>query len=122
MRPLTMALIFAMIFLACCYMAAKGYRGMATSRSEGYGEDLPDHVLTDPDRRKQLNRMVFRFAGVAAVLCLPPFGYLAYILADAERQLPTPALVLLAVYGLAVTVVAGYPVEKIKSYGQVDSR
>lgn len=44
-RPLIMALIFAIIFLACCYVAAKGCRGLATSRSEGYGEDLPDHML-----------------------------------------------------------------------------
>jgi hypothetical protein len=115
-----MALIFAMIFLACCYMAAKGYRGLATSRSEGYGEDLPNHMLTDPDRRKKVNRMVFRWAGAAALLCLPPLAYLTYILADPERQLPTPALVLLAAYGLAVVAISGCPLEKIRSYGNGD--
>ncbi|MFI6309900.1 hypothetical protein ACIBEK_07185 [Nocardia fusca] len=117
MRPLIMALIFAIIFLACCYVAAKGYRGLATSRSEGYGEDLPDHMLTDPGRRKKVNKMVALWASAAAVLCLPPIGYLAYILADPERQLPTPALLLLTIYGLAVAVMAAYPLEKIKSYG-----
>lgn len=90
---------------------------MATSRSEGYGEDLPDHMLTDPERRKKVNRMVSLWAGAAAVLCLPPIGYVAYVLADPERELPTPALIVLAVYGLAVVVMAGYPLEKIKSYG-----
>lgn len=121
-RPLIMALIFAMIFLACCYIASKGYRGLATSRSEGYGEDLPDHMLTDPHSRKKVNTMVFRWGGTAAVLCLPPIGYLAYVLAAPERELPTSALVLLAVYGLAVVVMAGYPLEKIKSYGNPPDR
>ncbi|MBF6351021.1 hypothetical protein IU448_18655 [Nocardia flavorosea] len=74
-------------------------------------------MLTDPARRKKVNRMVFLWAGAAAVLCLPPIGYLAYILADPDRQLSTPALILLAVYGLAVAVMGGYPLEKIKSYG-----
>lgn len=117
MRPLVVALIFAIVFLACCYMASKGYRGLATSRSEGYGEYLPDHVLTDPDRREKANRMVFRWAGAAAALCLPPIGYLAYILAGPERRLSLPALVLLAVHMLVVITMAGYPLEKFKSYG-----
>ncbi|WP_280423125.1 hypothetical protein [Nocardia carnea] len=116
MRPLIVALIFALIFLTSCYLAAKGYRGVATSRSEGYGEYLPDHMLTDPARRKEMNRMVFRWASSAAVLCLPPIGFLVYILADPERQLHLPVLILLALYGLAVTSIAGYPVEKMKSY------
>ncbi|MFC3966366.1 hypothetical protein [Nocardia jiangsuensis] len=106
-----------MIFLACCYMASKGYRGLATSRSEGYGEDLPDHLLTDPNCRKKINKMVFLWASAAAVLCLPAIGYLAYILADPDRRLSTSVLVLLTVYGLAVAMIAGYPLEKIKSYG-----
>lgn len=116
MRPLIVALIFALIFLSSCYLAAKGYRGVATSRSDGYGEYLPDHMPADPVHRREANRMVFRWASSAAALCLPPIGFLAYILADPERQLHLPVLILLAVYGLAVTSIAGYPVEKMKSH------
>lgn len=118
MRPLILALIFAMIFLICCYVASKGYRGIATSRSEGYGEYLPDHILTDPPRRAAVNRMVFRWSSVAAVLCLPPIAFLGYVLADPARQLHTPVLIGLAGYGLAVVTMAGYPVERMKSYGK----
>ncbi|MGI5222696.1 hypothetical protein [Nocardia sp. CA-290969] len=58
----------------------------------------------------------FRWSSTAAVLCLPPIGILAYIPADPERQLHTPLLIGLAGYGLVVVTMAGYPVEKMKSY------
>ncbi|MBF6225704.1 hypothetical protein [Nocardia abscessus] len=115
MRPLIVALIFGLIFIACVYIASKGYRGVATSRSEGYGENIPDHVLADPDRRRKLNRMVFFWGALAAALCVPPIVYLAYILSDPNRVLHTRVLIILAIYGLTVTIAAGYPLEKMKN-------
>lgn len=117
MAPLIVALLFALMFFTSTYVAAKGYRSTATSKTEGYGEHIPDHILTDPTRRAMMNRMVFRYASTAAVLCLPPIGFLAYILADPERELHLPVLIGLAVYGLVLTSITGYPIEKMKSYG-----
>lgn len=115
MRPLLMALIYVLILLVSIYVALKGYRGIATSVSEGYGEYIPDHLKTDPVRRKQLNRMFFHWGAAGALLCLPPLGYLAYILADPFRNLHTSAIVLLAVYGVSITIVPLYPIEKFRS-------
>ncbi|GAJ79040.1 hypothetical protein NBRGN_001_00100 [Nocardia brasiliensis NBRC 14402] len=115
MRPLFMALIYGLILFGSIYVASKGFRGTATSESEGYGEYIPDHLKTDPIRRKQLNRTFLYWGGGGALLCLPPLGYLAYILADPFRELSTAAVVLLAVYGVLITTVPLYPIEKFRS-------
>ncbi|UGT67731.1 hypothetical protein LTT66_31790 [Nocardia gipuzkoensis] len=113
-QAFVVGLIFGGMFLACAYMASKGYRGVATSRAEGYGADISDHVVTDPDRRRKANSLVAVYGTLAATLCLPPIGYAAFIALDAARHIPLPALALLAVNSIAVTVVAGYPLEEIK--------
>lgn len=93
-------------FAGLVYAALKGYRGTATSRTEGYGERLPDHVITDPVRRRRLNQRVFRWCASAALLCLPLLGYLVYVLVDGNRPMPLPVLIGLAVYGLVCTTSA----------------
>lgn len=114
MQAFIVALIFAVVSLSCMYSAAKGYRGVATSHREGYGEEIPDTTLTDPERRKQANKLVAYWETAAALLCLPPAAYAIYIALDPERRIPLPVLIGIAVYSIIVFSIAGYPLEKIK--------
>ncbi|MFI9402630.1 hypothetical protein [Nocardia sp. NPDC052316] len=114
MQAFIVGLIFGLIFVSCTYIASKGYRGVATSPSEGYGEDIPDTTLTNPQRRKKANNLVAIWATLSAVLCIPPIAYTAYVAMDPERRIPLPVLVILAAYAIAVCSMAAYPLEKIK--------
>ncbi|WP_327150091.1 hypothetical protein [Nocardia sp. NBC_01329] len=114
MQAFIVALIFAVAALACMNSAAKGYRGVATSHREGYGEGIPDTTLTDPERRKKANKLVAYWETAAALLCLPPAAYAIYIALDPERRIPLPVLIGIAVYSIIVFSIAGYPLEKIK--------
>jgi hypothetical protein len=96
------------------YSAAKGYRGVATSHTQGYGEEIPDTTLTDPERRKKANKLVAYRENAAALLCLPPAAYTIYIALDPERRIPLPVLIGIAIYSIIVSSIAGYPLEKIK--------
>ncbi|WP_280448789.1 hypothetical protein [Nocardia brasiliensis] len=114
MQAFVVGLIFGLIFVSCIYMASKGYRGVATSPGEGYGEGIPDTTLTDPQRRKKANNLVAFWATLSAALCLPPIAYTAYVAMDPERRIPLPVLVFLAVYAIVVSSMAAYPLDKIK--------
>ncbi|WP_280427335.1 hypothetical protein [Nocardia brasiliensis] len=114
MQAFIVGLIFGLIFVSCTYSASKGYRGVATSPSEGYGEGIPDTTLTDPQRRKKANNLVAFWATLSAALCLPPIAYTAYVAMDPGRRIPLPVLVLLAVYAIVVCSTAAYPLDKIK--------
>lgn len=114
MAQFLLALICSAAFASLVHAALKGYRGTATSRTDGYGEHLPDHVITDPVRRGRLNRMVFRWCASAALLYLPPLGYLVYVLFDGNREMPLSVLIGLAVYGLIVSSIGRYPFERLK--------
>jgi len=114
MQAFVVASIYIMVFAGCSYMANKGYRGIATSPTEGYGEDIPDATLTDPVRRKKANNMVAFWGTLSAVLCVPPIAYTLYIAFDPEGRIPLPVLIALVVYGIFVCSTAAYPLEKIK--------
>ncbi|MGY1947516.1 hypothetical protein [Nocardia asiatica] len=114
MQAFIVGLIFGLIFISCAYIASKGYRGVATSPSEGYGDGIPDTTLTDPQRRKKANNLVAFWATLSGALCVPPIIYTAYIAIDPERRIPLPVLVLLAVYAIVVCSMAAYPLDKIK--------
>lgn len=114
MQAFIVALIFAVVALGCMYTAAKGYRGVATSHRQGYGDEIPDTTLTDPERRNKANKLVAYWETAAALLCLPPAVYGIYIALDPERRIPLPILIGIAVYSIIVFFIAGYPLEKIK--------
>ncbi|WP_280406658.1 hypothetical protein [Nocardia carnea] len=114
MQAFIVALIFAVVSLFCMYSAAKGYRGVATSHSEGYGDEIPDTTLTNPERRKRANNLVAYWETAAAILCLPPIVYGICIALDPERRIPLPVLIGIAVYSIIVFSIARYPIEKIK--------
>lgn len=114
MQAFIVALIFTVVALSCLYSAAKGYRGVATSHREGYGEEIPDTTLTDPERRNKANKLVAYWETAAALLCLPPAAYATFIALDPERRIPLPVMIGIAVYSIIVFSIAGYPLEKIK--------
>ncbi|WP_431939997.1 hypothetical protein [Nocardia grenadensis] len=106
--------IFLSVAVVCAFVAWKGFRGVATSPREGYGEDMPDATLTDPVRRAKANKLVAWGETLAAVLCLPPAAYALWVALDPERRIPLPILIGLAVYGILVFSLAGYPLERIR--------
>ncbi|MEV0110572.1 hypothetical protein AB0H42_30135 [Nocardia sp. NPDC050799] len=114
MKAFIVSLIFGAGALFCTYLASLGFRGLATSTTKGYGEDIPDHIRTDPVRRRKANQLVAWYETTAAILYMPPSAYALWVAFDPEGQIPLPVLIGLAVYGLAVSMLAGYPVEKIK--------
>ncbi|MFC8043758.1 hypothetical protein [Nocardia sp. NPDC057353] len=114
MRAFLVALIFILVAIACALAAAKGFRGTATSSTEGWGAEIPDTTRTDPARRKRANDLVAWCETTAALLCLPPACYALWVAADPEGEIPLPILIGLACYSVAVFSLAGYPIEKIK--------
>lgn len=114
MREFPVALIFCGICAMCGYMAARGYRGTATNLTDGWGEHMPEAMLTDPAARARVNRMVARWETGAALLCLPGAGYALAAAFDTQRELDLPILLMLAVYGILVCSIASYPIEKLK--------
>ncbi|MFQ6225809.1 hypothetical protein [Nocardia sp. NPDC002869] len=114
MQAFIVSLIFIFEALMCTYLASLGFRGVATSTTEGYGEDIPDTTLADPVRRRKANTLVAWCETAAALLCLQPAAYALWVAFDPEARIPLPVLIGLAAYGLLVTTLAGYPVEKIK--------
>ncbi|MEV3964493.1 hypothetical protein AB0M34_27015 [Nocardia sp. NPDC050193] len=114
MKAFIVSLIFAAGALFCTYLASLGFRGIATSTTKGYGEDIPDHTLTDPIRRRKANQLIAWCETTAAILYVPPSAYALWVAYDPEGRIPLPVLIGLAVYGLIVGTLAGYPLEKIK--------
>ncbi|MBF6100193.1 hypothetical protein IU510_19220 [Nocardia cyriacigeorgica] len=114
MREFVVALIFSAICAVSVYMAVRGWRGTATNLTDGWGERMPERSLTDPVGRARANRIFAYCGSAAALLCLPAIGYALAAAMDTERALGLPALVALAVYGIVVCAVAGYPLEKIE--------
>ncbi|MFI5718216.1 hypothetical protein [Nocardia sp. NPDC051750] len=114
MQAFIVSLAFVAGTLFCSYLASLGFRGVATSTTEGYGEDIPDTTLSDPVRRRKPNNLVAWCETAAAILYVPPAAYALWIAFDPEGHIPLPVLIGLAVYGLTVSTLVGYPVEKIK--------
>ncbi|WP_280240168.1 hypothetical protein [Nocardia abscessus] len=114
MQAFIISLIFGSVAIACAYAASKGFRGVATSRTEGYGEEIPDTTLVDPVRRRKANRLVAWCEATAAVLCLPPAGYALWVAFDPDGQIPLSVLLGMGVYSIAVFSLAHYPLDKIR--------
>lgn len=111
MRAFIVCSIFVVGGLLAVYLASLGFRGVATSV---YGEEIPDTTLLDPVRRRKANLLVAWCETAAAVLYVPPAVYALWVAFDPEGEIPLPVLVGIAVYGLLVSTLAGYPIEKIK--------
>lgn len=114
MQAFIVSLIFVGPGLFCTYLASQGFRGVATSTTHGYGQDIPESTLLDPARRRKANRLIAWCETTAAVLCVPPAAYALWVAFDPEGRIPLAALIAIAVYGLLVSALAGYPVDQIK--------
>ncbi|MGA5423743.1 hypothetical protein [Streptomyces lavendulocolor] len=108
---------FLLLGIATSLGAVTGYRGKVCDRSDGY--DVPAEVKSDPGLRKRANDLVAFWSTGAAVLSVAPLVPVGtVIVSGGERTVGTWGFVVLALYGLAVVIVAVYPFERIKSLGR----
>ena len=102
--------VLAVVFLM---LATIGYRGTASDRFLGF--EIPDHVRDDPALLTRAHHLVAFWCTGAAALSAAPLLPLYRVTIDTHAtDLDLPSLAVLAAYTLAISVIGGYPFEKIK--------
>lgn len=112
--PIAALVLFAVALAVGVAVAVTGRRDLVCDRQLGYA--VPANVAADPQLRERANRLVERngyaASAMAAVAMIP-----AADVAVGDGELPTWGLALLALWGLAYTVVLSYPFHAISSWG-----
>lgn len=105
-----LAAIFTALGVGCALAAWTGFRGWVCDARRGY--KVPAHVQRSPALRERANQLVKFWCTGAAILSAAPLPPL--FMAPQNEEVSTTGLAVLALYGLLVICVAGFPFEKIK--------
>ncbi|WP_072690618.1 hypothetical protein [Rhodococcus marinonascens] len=113
MEDTVVALLFLMFALVNGYGVYVGYRGWVTD-PEKHGWPIPDKVRDSPELTRVANSLVTRWCAVSSVLALiPAVALMPRILSEFQIELSIKELLAIAAYGMVVSVVAGYPFDRI---------